>query len=177
MTLLRQDADSRRELRERLDSIQKNRSVEDTRRDSEKEAGHHTRLVAEHEETEARLGAAVYAEHMVASADRELSEASTILRRLGARWNVHKATRRGKKQAPVQSDEVGHHATGLRMGLLAAAIRVLTTAAQHRTGEASRGERNQLREFSKILARSQSSAKNFSIFDRSNANRRDAECC
>ena len=166
MTLLRQDADSRRELRERLDSIQKNRSVEDTRRDSEKEGEHHGRLVAEHIGTEARLEAAVFAEHIIASADRELSEASTILRRIGARWNVHKATRRGKKHAPVQSDEVGQRATELRMGLLAAAIRVLTTAAQHRTGEASRGERNQLREFSKLLARSQNSAKNFSIFDR-----------
>ena len=38
MTLLRQDTDSRRELRERLDSVQKSRSVQETKRDSDREA-------------------------------------------------------------------------------------------------------------------------------------------
>ncbi len=166
MTLLRQDADSRGELRARLDSIQKNRSVEDTRRDSEREAGRHSQTVAEHEETEARLGISIYAEHMIASADRELSGASGLLRRIGARWTVLRAKRRATKQAPTGSYELGQRATELRRNLLASAVRVLTSAAQHRTGEASRGERNQLREFSMLLARNQNSAKNFSIFDR-----------
>ena len=166
MTLLPQDADSRRELRERLDSIQKTRSVEDTRRDSEREAGNHSRLVSEHEEAELSLRSALHAEHVIASADRELAAAPTILRRIGARWRLHQANRRGNKQAPIYSDEVGTKAAKLRNRLLTAAVRALTAAAEHRTGEASRGERNHLREFSKLLARNQSSARNFSVFDR-----------
>jgi very-short-patch-repair endonuclease len=166
MTLLRQDADSRRELRDRLDSIQKNRSVEDTRRDAETAESNHLRTASQHETTTTSLRKALHAEHIVASAHRELTDASTVLRRLTAQWRLFHASRQARKKAPIHSDVLGSTATELRHNLLNAASRVLTTAAEHRTGEASRGERNQLREFSKLLARNQTNAKNFSVFDR-----------
>ena len=166
MTLLRQDADSRKELRDRLDSIQKNRALEDTRRDLDKTTNAHQQFVSGHEQVEQQLHASLRAEHITAQADRELSEAATVLKRVGARWRTYQAHRHAKKLAPVHSDKIGDHAASLRSELLASAVRLLTTAAEHRTGEASRGERNQLREFSKLLGRSQTNAKNFSIFDR-----------
>jgi hypothetical protein len=50
--------------------------------------------------------------------------------------------------------------------LLWQALRVLEAAAEHRVGEADRQARNQLREFSRLLGRNQTSHRNFSIFDR-----------
>jgi hypothetical protein len=166
MTLLRQDADSRRELRDRLDSIQKNRSVEDTRRDCARATSQHTRLVSEHDATERQLQTTLLAEHRVAEADRQLGSASSLLQRLAAGWRLYRRLGHSKRHAPIHSDNLGAKGTQLRDELLDGAMRVLKIEAEHRTGDASRGERNQLREFSKLLARSQTSARNFSIFDR-----------
>ena len=49
-------------------------------------------------------------------------------------------------------------------------VHILSSAAEHRTGEATRAERNHLKEFSKLLGRNQTSVKNFSVFDRMKAN-------
>jgi hypothetical protein len=163
MTLLRQDADSRRELRDRLDSIQKIRSVEDTRRECGRELSTYGALVADHEATEDRLHTALLAEHRIVLADRAVNDASTMLHRIAAGWKRHRALQHAKRHAPRYSDDLGTEATRLRSELLETATRLFKIAAEHRTGEASRGERNQLREFSKLLARNQSNAKNFSI--------------
>lgn len=166
MTLLRQDSDSRRELRERLDSVQKTRSMEDTRREHDRETGIYTNLTDDTESKERQLAEALTAEHFVAAADRRLANASSFLRRIGAHWRLWRTMRRAKKRAPVSSDSLGDQTAKLRDQLLCAAIRLLKIAAEHRIGEATRAERNQLREFSRLLARNQTNARNFSIFDR-----------
>src|SRR5213593_2208632 len=114
MTLLRQHADSRKELRERLDTIQKNRAPEDTRRDLERSSKNHEQFVVGHEQVEQKLHASMHAEHITVRADRELNEAATVLKRLGARWKTYQAYRRAKTLAPVHSDKIGdaEHRTG-----------------------------------------------------------------
>ena len=166
MTLLRQDSDSRRELRDRLDSIQKDRSVEDTRKEAEFESELHGKIVGEANTKEQQLASALIAEHSVATADEVLKNAATLLRRIGGRWRLARALRVAQKKAPNRTDALGQATTGLRAELLGAAVRVLSASAKHRTGKATKVERNQLREFSKLLARNQTNAQNFSIFDR-----------
>lgn len=174
MTLLRQDSDSRRELRERLDSIQKTRSVEETRRECDRETDICASLVHDIATKERDLAQSLSAEHLVALGDRRLAGASSFVPRIAAHWGLRRALYRAQKRAPVRSDSLGDETTKLRTQLLSAAIRILRTAAEYRTGEASRGERNQLREFSKLLAKSQTNARNFSIFDR--LKREPAKC-
>ena len=166
MTLLRQDSDSRRELRDRLDSIQKSRSVEETRAESEREVQRHLQFVGESDASGRQLGSALAAEHGVASADRRLKTAANIFRRLGGRFGVARALFAAHRKAPVRSDAWGQATSKLRTELLDAAVRVLRASEEHRTGEATKVERNQLKEFSKLLSRSQTKAQNFSIFDR-----------
>jgi superfamily I DNA and/or RNA helicase len=54
------------------------------------------------------------------------------------------------------------------------ALSLLDKAAQHRTSTATRPERNQLREFAKLLGRNQANFKNYPVFDRLKA---DSERC
>jgi very-short-patch-repair endonuclease len=68
------------------------------------------------------------------------------------------------------SDELGDQASIRREELLKRSVHILETAAEHRTGRATRDERNHLKEFSKLLGRNQTSFKNFSVFDRMKAN-------
>jgi very-short-patch-repair endonuclease len=166
MTLLRQDIDSKRELRDRLDSIQKSRSAEETLRETEREASGFLNLAKEAHIAEDRLASALKAEHLVASAEHNLTKTQRFLKRLQLRWGLWEARRVAKQLAPEYSDHHGKTTTEKRMELLKAAVRVLETAAEHRTGIATRNERNQLREFSKLLGKNQTAAKNFSVFDR-----------
>jgi len=166
MTLLRQDSDSRRELRDRLDSIQKTRSVEETRGRRDLAAARFKRTVRDEDVRVKELADALPLEHFLAVADRRLAEAKGLLKRMGARWGVWRALSRANRRAPVRSDALGEQAAKLRTELLKSAAGNLQSAAECRVGEASKAERNQLREFSKLLARNQTSARNFSIFDR-----------
>jgi very-short-patch-repair endonuclease len=166
MTLLRQDIDSRRELRDRLDSIQKTRSVEETRGQNARAGASFSRMVDDTARRESQLAASLPLEHFVALADRRLADAAGLLRRMGARWGVWRALSLAERRAPIRSDALGDQAAKLRRELLKAAVESLKAAADCRVGEASKSERNQLREFSKLLARNQTSARNFSIFDR-----------
>jgi very-short-patch-repair endonuclease len=68
------------------------------------------------------------------------------------------------------SDELGNLATTHREQLLKRSVEILGSAAEHRTGKATRDERNLLKDFSKLLGRNQTSFKNFSVFDRLKAN-------
>ncbi|HYL76251.1 MAG TPA: AAA domain-containing protein [Bryobacteraceae bacterium] len=166
MTLLRQDSDSRRELRDRLDSIQKTSSIEETRGQRSRADAAFSHLVEDVAARERQLAQALPLEHFVAVAERGLRDASGLLRRMGARWGLWRALSRAERRAPVRSDALGGQAAKLRSGLLKAAVESLKAAADCRVGEASKAERNQLREFSKLLARNQTATRNFSIFDR-----------
>lgn len=166
MTLLRQDRDSRRELRERLDHIEKKKSVEESRRQWEKEELAQAQLVRETTLEEQHLADAVEAEHPVAKAHRQYLGAKGLLSRLWARLRFWRAQYKANKRAPRTSDVLADSAAQMRMQLLDAALRLLLSAAEHRTGDASKNERNQLREFSKLLGRNQANFKNFRVFDR-----------
>ncbi len=166
MTLLRQDKDSRRELRERLDSIQKTRSAVETESNATRQAALYDSLVRETAEADGQLAQALLHEHLVAAADSRVNDASSQLRRLGARLHSWRVRRRAARQAPKSTDVLGEITASRREKMLGEAAQLLKTAAEWRIGEATRNERNQLREFSKLLGRSQTSHKNFSVFDR-----------
>lgn len=166
MTLLRQDRDSKRELRERLDSIQKTRAAHETEATRRREEKDHLRLIVDTEGNEAALANALAFEELVAQADIAFAKAPSWFRRLHARWSRRSALRLAKRQAPHTTDVLGDRTTLRRRELLEHSVRILGAAAEHRTGEATRAERNQLREFSKLLGRKQTSSRNFSIFDR-----------
>jgi very-short-patch-repair endonuclease/DNA polymerase III delta prime subunit len=166
MTLLRQDRDSKRELRERLDAIQKTRATSETDAILRREEDDHLRIVVNTEETEAALANAIVFEELVAKADMAVEGAPTWLRAIQARWSRRAALRLAKHRAPETTDLLGAQTTLRRGQLLEHSVRILGAAADHRTGEATRAERNQLREFSKLLSRNQTVSRNFSVFDR-----------
>lgn len=170
MTLLRQDRESKQELRDRLDSIQKTRAASETAAAKAREQGLHDDLVQDTESTEHALGEALKEEDLVVRADTAVRVAPTWLRRLRARANQWSALRHAHKRAPKMSDELGAQTSRRREELLTRSVHILSSAAEHRTGEATRDERNQLKEFSKLLGRNQTSFKNFSVFDRMKAN-------
>jgi very-short-patch-repair endonuclease len=166
MTLLRQDRDSKQELRERLDSVQKNRSAAETAAAKTREEGTHSRLVREVESFEAALTVAIEHEKYAECADIAVAKAPTWLKRLRAQVLRLKTLRRAGRMAPQGTDVLAEETSLKRETLLARSTRILETAAEHRTSEATRGERNQLREFSKLLGRNQTHYRNFSVFDR-----------
>src|SRR6202521_6072024 len=86
LTLLKQDRDSKRELKERLDLIQKNKAAAETKIQLEKQSVVCAKLAEDIEATAKRLGEALLAEHFVAHADSELRASVTFFRRLVAKW-------------------------------------------------------------------------------------------
>jgi very-short-patch-repair endonuclease len=169
MTLLRHDRDSKQELRDRLDSIQKTRSAAETAAAKTREETLHEECVRDAELAEAALSTAICQEQNVELADRAIANASNWLRRLRARVARRRIRRRASRLAPRTTDILGEETSVRREALLARSVRILETAAAHRTGEATRGERNQLREFSKLLGRNQTHYRNFGVFDRMKA--------
>jgi very-short-patch-repair endonuclease/KaiC/GvpD/RAD55 family RecA-like ATPase len=166
MTLLRQDRDSKQELRDRLDSIQKTRSAAETGAAKVREESAHVELVRDAESAEMALTMAINQEQNVERADTAVAAAANWLRRLRARTVRYRVRRKASRLAPRTTDVLGEETSARREALLSRSVRILETAAEHRTGEATRGERNQLREFSKLLGRNQTHYRNFSVFDR-----------
>ena len=166
MTLLRQDRDSRHELRERLDRIEKKKAVEETQRQLDSDESAQAKLVKELTLEDQQLIDAIEAEHLVGRAHRQFLSADGLISKLWARLSYWQAKYKTKRSAPRTSDMLGDSTAQKRMQLLDAALRILVSAAEHRTGEATKNERNQLREFSKLLGRNQANFKNFRVFDR-----------
>jgi len=166
MTLLRQDRDSKQELRERLDSIQKTRSAKELAAEKAREESAHDGLVRDTSSAEGQLEIAIQQEGVVALADKAVRDAPSWIRRLRARASRWRVLHRATRLAPNMTDRLGDETSAHRAQLLQSSVRILETAAEHRTGEATRAERNQLREFSKLLGRNQTHYRNFSIFDR-----------
>lgn len=166
MTLLRHDQDSKRELRQRLEAIDKVKSSTETQRDTERETARFRQMAVETMQVEANLAEALHAEHTVAQASQSLRHALTFLRRVRLKWGLWEARRTAKHRSSQHSDHYGNEATTKRADLLMAAVKMLRSAAAHRTGSATRQERNNLAEFSKLLGRNQSSTKNIPVFDR-----------
>jgi very-short-patch-repair endonuclease len=166
MTLLRKDSDSKHQLRQRLDSIQKEKSSEETRSELEKGIRGHEESVQIHESSLNLLKESLIKEHETELADKAVKVASGRFAKLRAKWKRRRALRRAEKHSRTRSDKAGDLSRSARDLIRAQALRLLARAAEHRTSSASKLERNQLREFAKLLGRNQTSYKNFPIFDR-----------
>jgi len=174
MTLLRQDRESKNQLRERLESIQKERSSQETRQAVESEMGLHEKAVATHEIDTVLLTRSLKAEHALETAAAEVKKASGRFARLVGKWKFRRTLRRAERDARQRSDELGSALRETRGRLQQVALSLLDKAAQHRTSTATKAERNQLREFAKLLGRNQANFKNYPVFDRLKA---DSERC
>jgi len=174
MTLLRQDRESKKQLRERLESIQKERSSEETRRAVEGEIGLHQRTVEVHETDTVLLARSLKAEHALETAEVQMKKASGQFTRLIGKWRLRRTLHRAERDAGKRSDVLGNALRETRGRLQQVALSLLDKAAQHRTSTATKAERNQLREFAKLLGRNQANFKNYPVFDRLKA---DSERC
>jgi very-short-patch-repair endonuclease len=166
MTLMRQDRESKKQLQERLESIQKELSSEEAKLAFETERNLYKTFVEEMEKYEADLVTAIRAEHHVERADNAVRSATKTIRRLSARWKLMRTLRRANRESRIRSDELGRAVSEKRKGLRNRAVAILRKAAVQRTCSAQKAERNQLRELAKLLSRNQTNAKNFPIFDR-----------
>ena len=174
MTLLRQDRESKKQLRERLESIQKERSSQETRQAVESEMGQHEKAVKTHEIDTVLLTRSLKAEHTLETAAIAVRKASGRFARLMGKWRFRRTLRRAERDARQRSDDLGSALRETRERLQQIALSLLDKAAQHRTSTATRPERNQLREFAKLLGRNQANFKNYPVFDRLKA---DSERC
>lgn len=165
MTLLRHDVASRRELRDRLDRIKKERSAREVESEEEGCAERFDRAKSDYLSMQAEFLAALPVEEEYELAERA-AKTATGLRRLVESWRFRRVRGRVARRAPRASDELGEEATDLRADLLDHASAVLKAGLERRTSTAQRNERQQIREFSKLLRRDQKSYRNFSIFDR-----------
>jgi len=166
MTLLRQDRDSRQELRERLMALHKDKPSTETATQNERSESSFKETADTSADSLHRLAVALENEHRVATAAREAAAATSLLLRIKARAHLRRAYRLAKKHAPITSDVLGDKAAEARALLLERADGVLDAAAQHRVSTATKAEAQQLREFAALLGRNQTSYKNFHIFDR-----------
>jgi very-short-patch-repair endonuclease len=166
MTLLRQDRESKQQLRERLESIQKQRSSEQTRQDMERQAQSHAAAAESHKSTSVVLEQTLMAEHSVELAEKALKNTRGRLSRLLGKWKLRKTLRTAERKAGSRSDSIGDTLRKIRERLRGEAASLLEKAAEHRTSVATKAERNLLREFAKLLGRNQASYKNYPVFDR-----------
>jgi very-short-patch-repair endonuclease len=166
MTLLRQDRESKQQLRERLEKIQKERSAEETRENFARQIASYTQAVNTHDENTASLQRALVAEHAIEKLAIKVKNAPGVFSRLIAQVQLAFTLRKTEKVAKIRSDILGSALTTLRAQLQTEAAGVLAKAADHRTSVATKTERNQLREFSKLLGRNQTNFKNYAVFDR-----------
>lgn len=166
MTLLRQDRESKQQLRERLESIQKERSAEETRNDLERQVSSHAEIADSHAKAAVVLQQTLMAEHSIEVADAAVRNAPGRFSRLLAKWRRRKTLHSAERSARRRSDAVGDALRKIRERLRSQATSLIEKAAEHRTSTATKAERNQLREFAKLLSRNQASYKNYPIFDR-----------
>ena len=166
MTLLRQDRESKQQLRERLESIQKERSSEQTQQEMDRQAKSHAEAAEHHERVAATLGHTLMAEHSVELAETALRNTRGRFARLMGKWKLRKALRTAERNAGGRSDTLGDTLRKIRERLRAEATLLLEKAAEHRTSVATKAERNLLREFAKLLGRNQANYKNYPVFDR-----------
>ncbi len=166
MTLLKQDRESKQQLRERLESIQKERSSEETRQDMERQAKSHADVAESHSSASVVLEQTLMAEHSVELAEKALKNTRGQISRLLGKLKLRKTLRIAERTAGSRSDTIGDALNKIRERLRSEAAALLEKAAEHRTSVATKAERNQLREFAKLLGRNQANYKNYPVFDR-----------
>ena len=165
MTLLHHDSDSKVELRNRLDSIEKTRASGEI----EQESIIRKTQFAANNESYCRLQS-LYAEALSAEGEyivaEKAAELASGLRRLAASFRFRSKRRRLARRVRKATDDLAEEATELREQLLERALAVLRIDLEHSTATAQRNARQQLREFSALLKRNERSYRNFSVFDR-----------
>lgn len=166
MTLLRRDKDSKKQLSERLESIQKERSTDETRLALERQLLQHQSVVDAKVAADATLKTALEAEHVVAKADFDVLNAPGTFSRLWASLKLKRHLYRAERSAKVRSDAISESLANLRETLKDKAANLLRDSADHRVSTANKAERLQLREFAKLLGRNEANARNFRVFDK-----------
>ena len=114
MTLLRRDTSSRKELRERLEAIQKKRPANEAEEGADAITARYAETKSEDTLLQSEFADAIEAEHDYALAEQAWKE-SNGLRRFLASLSLRRKTRRLAKQVPRATDELGAEASELRM--------------------------------------------------------------
>jgi len=166
MTLLGHDRESKAELRLRLDSIEKTRPLGEAELRKARQQDKFTETVKSLDLERERLARSLVCEHIIEREDALLVQKTSQLRRILVRAASNRRKRRVKRRNPTTSDVLGEELTRQRRGIRNQALRILSTAAESRVSAAGKQSRNQIREFSRLLARNQKAATNFSVFDR-----------
>lgn len=166
MTLLKNDKESKQELRSKLDSIQKNRPSAEAEELMQRQEARFGEKVESLQTTDRRLADSLMCESLFAAEEARLRQQTRALKRIAARTGSEWRRFRAARRTPWMSDAVGREASQQRRQLLLESVQILTSASENRVSQASRNQRNQLREFSRLLGRNQTTYKNFSIFDR-----------
>lgn len=166
MTLLHRDRESKKELAQRLESIQKERSTEEAQQAVAKQSAEHQKAVEQHNSGEDVLRRALKAEREIALADRDLSGATGFISRFIAGLKLGHRLRHAERHAKVRSNEIGDSLSDARQRIRDLAVKLLQEAGDHRVSTANRSERQQLREFARLLGRDQANYRNFRVFDR-----------
>ena len=174
MTLLHYDRDSKRELRERLTDIQKNRPAAITLTELARSQRDLEGIRSSYDDFQKRLAEALIGEHQLEHSDRMVREAAHVISRTLRHCKRQVVAARLAARVPRDTRQLAGLASEARQKLLDLGAAVLKVAAEHRVGEATRTERNHLREVAKVLGRDQGNQKNFAVFDRL---KKDPERC
>jgi len=165
MTLLRRDRDSKNELMSRLDRIEKRRPSEEVLRQYVDHDNKFAREAEGYGQDAAAYAVAIQAEAEVEEADRALA-AARGLGRLKARARASLTVRKQNRIAKETTDQIAERVSERRDEMLGHAIRLLTVGLERSVAVANRAERQVVRELQSRLRRSQTSHRNFSMFDR-----------
>jgi very-short-patch-repair endonuclease len=165
MTLLRHDISSKRELLDRLARIKKERAREEVDRDFSTVSQSFASTAAAYLHDASAYSTAVTWEEQLERAHRNFTSSGGI-RRLIRQVQFLYVRRKVQRHAPQTTDEISVAATKRREILRALALKGLGVGRELAVASATRQERQGLRELAHILQRKQTSARNFSLFDR-----------
>lgn len=165
MTLLRHDRDSKRDLLDRLSRIKKERSRDEVEGEVGTIGQAFTQTGDAYRQEAAQYAVAIEWEERVEQVHRQV-QASRGLGRLIRKAKFGFTRYRCGRMAPRTTDEVSTTATTHRESLKRIAFEALRLGRESAIATSTRQERQGLRELAQILQRNQSSAKNFSLFDR-----------
>jgi len=165
MTMLRRDSDSKNELMSRLSRVEKRRPASEVRSEYVQVEGQFTVDAEGFTVNAAAYARALVAEDQIEAADRALA-GTTGLRRLRARTRATSTRRRHSRLAKETTDQIAERASERREEMLTHALRLLNVGLESGVAGANRAERQVVRELQSRLRRSQTSHKNFSMFDR-----------
>jgi len=164
MTLLRRDRQSKLHLRNRLDSIKKERPRDEVAT----EAALARRIVAAEQDTffatRTEFADSAQGEAHVEAAARAL-KSSRGVGRISSYLKYWFTRRRWDRRAPVSTDRLAALGSAQRDRVRRHSNAALRIGAESRVSSATRGERQSLRELQQVLRRDQTNYKNYSVFD------------